>query len=73
MNAPNHRGMRRIDSNGLGYHIFMYFFFFNKKKWNYTKKKSAYFLWSNLLKFNPLQCNFLIMCFSAWLRLPANG
>lgn len=72
MNAPNHRGMRRIDSNGLGYHIFMYFFFLIKIMKLY-KKKSAYFLWSNLLKFNPLQCNFLIMCFSAWLRLPANG
>lgn len=71
MNAPNHRGMRRIDSKGLGYHIFTYFFF-NKNN-DIIQKKSAYLLWSNLLKFNPLQCNFLIMCFSAWLRLPANG
>lgn len=53
MNVLNYRGMRRIDSKGLGYYIFMYFFFFIKIMILY-KKKFVYFLWLNLFKFNLL-------------------
>lgn len=57
MNAPNHRGMRRIDTNGLGYHIFMYFFFFNKNN-EIIQKKNLLTSYDQIY-LNLIHCNVI--------------